>query len=440
MCNMNRPSAPERIPTDEVIPLGRLDGTEFNASLKVDFAMQFDDALDVDHLIDALERLLQRPGWRKLGARLRRNNKGTFEYHVPKQYTKERPCIHLSRAAHDFALSEHPLASQLPRPKDNIHVTSPMGPLRPLVLPEGQHATADDWLYTDRAQLGVDVVTLTNATFVTLNWLHTLLNGMGRNELLRAWRLMLEGRDDEVLEFYGYDFDPLDTLGELVNPTSADKGAPVEDYVLKEQKVAGWAMLQFVFNYLWEILFYRSEELRTVILPNRMFEKLKAEAFNDLRLLHQPRLLPDSAAFIANCTSIIQSFFTLQELLKLPLGQIAARIRSDLVTQSTRPQIEAVKRLQRMAQAETGRDPLYGGGDMGNMFGTDFRAALVDLKDGKKSSTGKPVCILADATVTGINVRNSGVCLRKDNEGNWWLSATLRTASWDTVRAAIEGL
>lgn len=39
----------------------------------VDFSMKFDDVLDVQKVVGALERLLAKPGWRKLGARLRLN-------------------------------------------------------------------------------------------------------------------------------------------------------------------------------------------------------------------------------------------------------------------------------------------------------------------------------------------------------------------------------
>ncbi len=69
----SKPVAPARVPTDIVIPLHQIDDTPTNRSLCLDQSMRFDDVLDVDKLVGALERLLEKPGWRKLGARLRLN-------------------------------------------------------------------------------------------------------------------------------------------------------------------------------------------------------------------------------------------------------------------------------------------------------------------------------------------------------------------------------
>jgi hypothetical protein len=67
------PVAPERIPTDTVIPLFDRDDTDTNRSMAIEFTMIFDDVLDADKLSGALWKLLDRPGWKKLGARLRLN-------------------------------------------------------------------------------------------------------------------------------------------------------------------------------------------------------------------------------------------------------------------------------------------------------------------------------------------------------------------------------
>jgi hypothetical protein len=69
----SRPAAPERVPTDTVIPLFERDDSDTNRSMAIDFNMIFDDVLDADKLSGALWKLLDRPGWKKLGARLRLN-------------------------------------------------------------------------------------------------------------------------------------------------------------------------------------------------------------------------------------------------------------------------------------------------------------------------------------------------------------------------------
>lgn len=68
-----RPVAPERIATDTVLPLHRLDDTWIYRSIGVEYTMRFDEVLDADKLAGALWKLLEKPGWRKLGARLRSN-------------------------------------------------------------------------------------------------------------------------------------------------------------------------------------------------------------------------------------------------------------------------------------------------------------------------------------------------------------------------------
>lgn len=64
---------PERIPTDTVIPLYDHDDTFANKSMAFELTFHFDEVLDADKLADALWRLVDRPGWKKLGARLRMN-------------------------------------------------------------------------------------------------------------------------------------------------------------------------------------------------------------------------------------------------------------------------------------------------------------------------------------------------------------------------------
>jgi hypothetical protein len=69
----NKPAAPERVPTDTIIPLFDRDDTRTNRSISLEFTMVFNAVLDAEKLSGALWKLLERPGWRKLGARLRLN-------------------------------------------------------------------------------------------------------------------------------------------------------------------------------------------------------------------------------------------------------------------------------------------------------------------------------------------------------------------------------
>jgi hypothetical protein len=66
-------AAPPAVPTDTVIPLNAGDDTEVLRSVCVVLSYRFDDVLDPEKLRSSFERLLERPGWRKIGARLRLN-------------------------------------------------------------------------------------------------------------------------------------------------------------------------------------------------------------------------------------------------------------------------------------------------------------------------------------------------------------------------------
>ena len=68
-----KPVAPERIATDEIIPLFDRDDTQTNRGISLEYSMIFYEVLDADKLSGTLWKLFEKPGWRKLGGRLRVN-------------------------------------------------------------------------------------------------------------------------------------------------------------------------------------------------------------------------------------------------------------------------------------------------------------------------------------------------------------------------------
>lgn len=68
-----RQPAPAHVATDTVFPLKFLDDSIINRAFVMNPLYIYDDLLDVDKLRSSLERLVQREGFRKLGARLRKN-------------------------------------------------------------------------------------------------------------------------------------------------------------------------------------------------------------------------------------------------------------------------------------------------------------------------------------------------------------------------------
>ena len=68
-----QPQAPQRVPTDLVVPVGFFDDTIIFRTFVLYTLFVFDDVLDPEKLRTSLERVVNRPGWKKLGARLRKN-------------------------------------------------------------------------------------------------------------------------------------------------------------------------------------------------------------------------------------------------------------------------------------------------------------------------------------------------------------------------------
>ncbi|KNG52712.1 lysr family regulatory protein [Stemphylium lycopersici] len=301
-----RPSMPKRVATDIVIPLHSRDDTPQNRNISIEFTMRFDDVLDTQKLADALWKLLEKPGWRKLGARLRMNSEsGKLEYHIPAQYTQNRPPINFTWKTHRMRLEEHPIGNKFPTVKDSdqIQVFDILFSLRGLTQTEGSTVVLDDWLYTDKAQLGLHVVNFEDATLVTMTWLHTLLDVMGRQALLTAWKAVLEGRDEDVPEFWGYDFDPLEKLGAPVehdDTLSKDSIADRQVSGIDEKKglvrmtiasvkagLQRFLDLKSIFTYLYSRIFksQKAQSGRMLYMPASYMARLRASAMRDLASL-----------------------------------------------------------------------------------------------------------------------------------------------------------
>jgi hypothetical protein len=69
----SRKQAPATVPGDHIIPLGFWNDADHTRKICLDITLTFNDVLDPEMLRDSLDTLLQKGGWRRFGARLRRN-------------------------------------------------------------------------------------------------------------------------------------------------------------------------------------------------------------------------------------------------------------------------------------------------------------------------------------------------------------------------------
>lgn len=65
--------APQTIPGDRIIPVSFWDDQDYARGMSLDITLTFNDVLDPVKLRKSLEILLEKKGWEKFGARLRKN-------------------------------------------------------------------------------------------------------------------------------------------------------------------------------------------------------------------------------------------------------------------------------------------------------------------------------------------------------------------------------
>jgi len=129
----------------------------------------------------------------------------------------------------------------------------------------------DDYIYTDRPEVGLRVVSFRNSTVVVLHWIHLACDAIAKKALINAWILALSGREDEIPEPLAPDDYPLEAVG--VNPTEPHSLAP------RRVSAAGlglWALMN-VYS-----LAIRPKEHRMVCVPAPFIRKLRERALAEL--------------------------------------------------------------------------------------------------------------------------------------------------------------
>lgn len=267
--------------------------------------------------------------------------------------------------------------------------------------------TLQDYLYSDDPPLELHVFTFSDATIVTLNFPHFCTDAVGLSTLIKNWCKILAGRPEEVDVFP--ESDPLDSVGDA-------NGGQVEEHILTKYKLAGWSMLIFIFNFVYDIVFGPKMETRAIFLPEKSVVALKettvasipsnlsgqgkgrgaaekpfisegdviaAWGIRNISLGLGPRckrtmavmnvfelrnrlrhaFKSSSTAYVQNAFSVITTIFTVQEAQTSSLGEIALRLRSSIKEQTSIPQVEALVRTQRASIQNSDRPVVFAQGD-----------------------------------------------------------------------------
>lgn len=478
-------TTPIRIASDDVTPVHYFDDNPILRNIIANFLLKFDDVLDPELLRQSLEQLLSKNGWRKLTARLRLNELGKLEYHIPKCCNVNRPAFTYSHVSHDMTTAEHPVARRLPSPTTYPGIVADPNEFHSLMRPDDGPRDLADFLYTDLPQLGVHVVSFRDATLVSLTWPHTLFDGMGQKELFQAWSLVLQGRDDEVRPLQGVEDDPLAEFG-------LD---PEERYKHADRVIKGKGLLALGLRISWDSI-WQGEEARVLCIPGSYVRALRDTAMRELvdtggnadeegagydfvsegdvlcawlarialsqqrhktsvsvmnaidirSLLAGPDdLLPADRAYVSNAVLGLFALLNREDIMSKPLGHVAAAIRRSIAELGTRGQAEAYVATARQSQTETGYPPAFGdpwtqglvfsNWSKINYFAPDFSAARSARGGDRWGSKppSKPTYIQMLGFYKGMSLRHSFSIMGKDNNDNYWVNAVLPKGAWRSI-------
>ncbi|OQE06333.1 hypothetical protein PENVUL_c018G01431 [Penicillium vulpinum] len=483
---------PTTVSSDEVIPLHFWNTALCMTGTVLDVSLKFDDVLDISKLRGALEQLLEMEDWRQLGARLRMNKNGKFEYHIPARFDASRPAFTMTNAQHRTSITDHPLGTRIPHATEMPAIFPSPDELSPLLRSVDAPKSINDWIYSDLPQLSIHIITFSDATIITVTWLHTLADVMGMTIILNAWTTLLQGNREAIPKIQGFRSDPLTQLGQRT---------PAEKYMHFNRVFGRKEFLWFIGLNILDRLWYREEQRRTICIPAACLRNLRQQASSELSASSQNQKEPapfvsesdvllgwwvrslygalglrsDQTILVNNAlnlrTSLHESFMSnnttymgnalcmsptfLQggQIANEPLGQIALRIRQSLAEQRTPEQVEAMTALQMQTMEKTGYLALVGDPRMtllscsnwhkARLFDMDFSSAVLQSSNQSRSQTprkiGKPSYV--NGVQHSVNsFRNVLSVIGKDAGGNWWLTGVLRTDAWAHVEEQLHKL
>ncbi|KAG7418602.1 Acetyltransferase BOT5 [Fusarium oxysporum f. sp. raphani] len=287
-------------PTDTVLPVYYFDDTPLLRNCVECWTLRINDPLDAEMLRESLSRVIARPGWRKLGGRIRMNSKEKLEIHVPETFTSERPALGFHHDTFDVSIDAHPLASKFPHPTpDRPSIQDSRSDFTALGVPPGTPLSLNDYLKSDYPQLTLHVVSFTDATLVSLCWPHITVDATSLRDLGIAWSLVLAGRESEVLPMLSAGEDPMAHAG--------DNPAFTKPYALEKQQVKGRRMYLFPLFYVLDLLRWRTLESKILFLPRKNVEQLRNQALDSLGKTSSPPFISEGDVIVAWLSIVVAS-------------------------------------------------------------------------------------------------------------------------------------
>lgn len=356
----------------------------------------------------------------------------------------------------------------------------------------------DDLIYSDRPNLTLHVINFTDDTFVTLTYSHSLMDGVGKREVVINWSKVLAGRIGEVKAVARFDDDPMATVAKQ----------PGEPFMHEEMMLKGWGKWYWVFRLLWWMIRNPVRRQRNLFIPAAAFARIRRQAEEeedecdlstskapppylsdnviltawlarlaclcmspssqrpisissavDLRGCLQAPDIDPSRAYIQNLVAYTWTHLNVAKLVREPLGRAAAAIRTSLKSQLTTPQTKAAARVT--------YDAVKNDGSV-NMF-TDRKSFTVSVSSVAKAKYLEAVdfspAIIKPTRTESRNESSSETetprgmpiwqfstpqcrimppCLivvqGKDRGGNYWVQLVVSTAVWNKIEQEIKSV
>ncbi|KAM7197838.1 hypothetical protein V8F33_005330 [Rhypophila sp. PSN 637] len=490
MCGLfSRQPVVEHCPTDRVVPLHFFENSLLVQGNNMAVPLVFDEVLDPQKIRDALEGLVKRDGWQRLGGRLKKNpSTGKIEWHIPTTFTPERTPLNYSHVSHDIASSAHPAASKIPQASSRPSVVCDPDDLAPLAWEEGYSpAGISDYVDTDKPVLGLRIHSFTDRTIVVLQWQHVAFDALGLQCVVENWARMLRGQESSIPTPCGLESDPFAPLAD-----GSRRNEKSEQHVLVSKKAGLGGMLKWGLGYGVDML-VRAKENRMVCIPQSYWQpqlkqalaELRAEATalgedpdkvflteNDvvtawvLRSVVLPQnmpaertvaasiamslrkafigdLIPDpeTSPYVGNAFGWANVLVTAGDVASKPLSWLAKQVRKAINEQGTKAQHEAYYEMVR-----TSGTPLpiviFGDGgmaqvgfsnwDKAGLFKLDFSPARV----GKGEGTCMPVYVQENHGP--VKPADGFFVFGKDGRGNYWTSAYKVKGQWGKLQEMLE--
>lgn len=404
-----------------------------------------------------------------------------------------------TQESHDISVKDHVLDQTMPNP--TTQETCPCiidtpenldsilrGPRAP------QHM--DDLIYADRPNLTLHVINFTDDTFVTLTYSHSLMDGVGKREVVTNWSKVLAGRISDIKPVARFDDDPMATVA----------NQPGEPFIHEEMMLQGWGKWYWVFNLLFWMLQNPVRRQRNLFIPAAAFARIRKLAEEkedeldepavkapapylsdgviltawlsrlaclcmpqdskrpisissavDLRGCLQPPDIDPSRAYIQNLVAYTWTHLNVAKLVQEPLGRAAAAIRTSLKTQLSVPQTKAAARVTYQAVKNDGSVNMFTDRNSFTVSvssvakakyleAVDFSPAITKARENGNRRSSDP------ETPPGMPVwqfstpqcRIKPPCLivvqGKDREGNYWVQLVVSAAVWNKIDNEIKSV